>query len=101
MTRYLRSLAVCSAALLSVVLFGAAPALSDPSDCFQFPDRARRILGCTAVILAGENVENVARAYSNRGLALLEMEEFDKAIADYNEAIKRDPRSASDYVHRG
>ncbi len=42
-----------------------------------------------------------AVAYSARGLAYCEKKEYDKAIADQNEAIRLDPKLAGAYDKRG
>ena len=43
----------------------------------------------------------LAYAYYGRGSAWLAKQEYDKALADYNEVIRLDPRFASGYVCRG
>jgi tetratricopeptide (TPR) repeat protein len=42
-----------------------------------------------------------ARAYDNRGSAYDDQLKFDKAISDYNEAIRLDPSDAAAYDNRG
>src|SRR5262249_34813334 len=44
---------------------------------------------------------NNADAFGNRGLALIWMEEYDKALKDYDEAIRLDPRNARGFIGRG
>ena len=39
--------------------------------------------------------------YQDRGLAWNEKTEYDKALADYTEAIRLDPKSAAAYNDRG
>jgi tetratricopeptide (TPR) repeat protein len=43
----------------------------------------------------------LAKAYSNRGIVWKAKKEYDKAIADYNEAIRLDPKDAGAYANRG
>jgi tetratricopeptide (TPR) repeat protein len=40
-------------------------------------------------------------AFVNRALAYMQLEEFDKAIADFNEAIRLEPTQAEHYYKRG
>ena len=39
--------------------------------------------------------------YASRGTAYLKKGDTDKAIADYSEALRLDPRDAATYYHRG
>jgi tetratricopeptide (TPR) repeat protein len=45
--------------------------------------------------------KNFALAYTNRGLAYLQLDEPDKAVLDFNRAILNDHRNAVHYVRRG
>jgi tetratricopeptide (TPR) repeat protein len=40
-------------------------------------------------------------AYCNRGSAYLEKKDYDRAIADYDQAVKLDPNDAAAYLGRG
>ena len=40
-------------------------------------------------------------AYNNRGFARADKKEYDKAIADFSEAIRLDPKDATAYYNRG
>jgi tetratricopeptide (TPR) repeat protein len=51
-----------------------------------------RISACTAVIQSGTNL---AGAFYNRGAAYHGKDDYDRAIADYSEAIRLDPTIAS------
>jgi lipoprotein NlpI len=84
-------------------LAGSLPAASQRvwDDC-KGADRDRRIAGCTDIIEgAGTTKMNRSAAYNNRGLAYRDKGDFDRAIADYNEAIGLDGKYASAYYNRG
>ena len=44
---------------------------------------------------------NIAAAYNNRGTAYYETEKYDKAISEYNKAIKLEPHFSAAYYNRG
>ena len=55
----------------------------------------------TEVIRLATNIEEKAIAYRTRGIAYYNSEEYDRAIADYDKALKLDPAFASAYDSRG
>jgi len=57
------------------------------------------ILTCAAFTFAQE--PNDADAYYKRGIAWLDEGEWDKAIADFTQAIRLDPKSSNPYNDRG
>jgi tetratricopeptide (TPR) repeat protein len=60
------------------------------------------VSGCTAVIQSGGKThENLAAAFNNRGLAYVKKGEYDRAIQDYDEAIRLDPNFAKAFNNRG
>jgi tetratricopeptide (TPR) repeat protein len=60
------------------------------------------VSGCTAVIQSGrEDAEDLAIAFYNRGTAFRIKSEFDRAIADYDQSIKLNPKAYDPYVDRG
>ena len=64
------------------------------------PDQ--RIAGCSAVIRAGRDKgEKLAEAFNNRGLAYRSKDDSDRAIQDYSQAIRINPKFASAYNNRG
>jgi len=73
------------------------------SDCDQSVDPDRQIRGCTQIIERGkrESRKNRSFAYTNRGIAYRKKGEVDRAIADYDEAIKLNPNVAEVYNNRG
>lgn len=86
-----------AAVILAVVLVGAEPwlapagARADMDACFN--ERSdRQIAACTDVIEGvGSDPASIAVAYSLRALAYSLRGEYDTAIADYDEAIQRNP----------
>jgi tetratricopeptide (TPR) repeat protein len=65
-------------------------------------DADSSIAGCTRVLEdKNESPSNLAVAYVNRGMAWVAGEDFDRAIADFSEAIRLDPKIAHYYYRRG
>ena len=63
------------------------------------PDQ--RIAGCTALIGSGDESEaDLVSDYVNRGNAHADRQDFDEAIADYGEALSRNPARAAVYYNR-
>jgi tetratricopeptide (TPR) repeat protein len=64
------------------------------------PDQ--KLASCTAVIAAGlPTPQSLAIAYTNRGSAHYNKRDLDRAIADYDEAIRLNPKFAKSYYNRG
>ena len=60
------------------------------------------ISGCTTVIQSGnETQENLAFTFNNRGSAYYDKGDNDRAIQDYDQAIRLKPDDASAYYRRG
>lgn len=60
------------------------------------------IQGCSAVIASGrESGEKLSRVYYDRGLALLDKNQLDPAIEDFDEAIRLNPKDADAFNARG
>jgi tetratricopeptide (TPR) repeat protein len=81
----------------------AGPALAaqrDRSDCTA-DDPDRRIADCTRILQdRGETARNRVGAYINRAIAYKAKGDLDRAIADYSEAIRLDPKYAVAYYNR-
>jgi lipoprotein NlpI len=62
----------------------------------------QQIAGCTASINSGrESRQNLAVSYYNRGNAYFKKGDLDRAIADYNEAIRLNPKDFDNFTNRG
>jgi tetratricopeptide (TPR) repeat protein len=85
-----------------VVALGAAEAADDPAGaCNRFEDPARQIRGCTEYIRRGKAPgPNLAVAYTNRGIAYAARGHIERAIADFDEAIRLAPDSPFPYYNR-
>jgi tetratricopeptide (TPR) repeat protein len=83
---------------------GTRPALGDieREACFLGKDWERSEQACTA-LLAASGLESTDEVLirRRRGFVLDELQQFDRAIADYNKAIELDPRYAAAYNNRG
>jgi tetratricopeptide (TPR) repeat protein len=81
----------------------AQPSPQWPS-CTGLPgvDWDAQIRSCSTLIDSGrETPHRAAVAYDSRGIAYANKGDFDGAIADFNEAIRLDPKNAAAYSNRG
>jgi tetratricopeptide (TPR) repeat protein len=71
-------------------------------DRMQSEDLDLAISNCTAEIESGElQGHELAEAYRNRGFAYGDLTDYRRAIADYDTALRLDPRDANTYNNRG
>jgi tetratricopeptide (TPR) repeat protein len=90
-------------ALIQMAWFGGAAAAETPEAqrCFSH-DPEVAIAGCTAMLQSGhETQEHITRAFSNRGGAYIRKGQYDRAIQDLDQAIRRDPNYALAFQSRG
>jgi lipoprotein NlpI len=81
---------------------GTKATAADVATCAQVRDQDAAIVGCTRIIEdQKQKPKGRAAAYYNRGNAHAAKGDHDAAIADYDEAIKLDPKNASAYNNRG
>jgi tetratricopeptide (TPR) repeat protein len=93
-------MAIASLLQPSTNAFAASQAVYD--GCNQSSDLDRRIAACTQIINGrGETTQNRGIAYSQRGIAYYDKGDYDRAVADYTEAIQFDPKRVSTYYNRG
>jgi lipoprotein NlpI len=90
----------CTALIESGRVFGLGLGWAYESRCAAYNDGKASdyaIADCTQAILR----EPTARGHSNRGNAYYVKGDNDKAIADYSEAIRLNPKDAAVFSHRG
>ena len=96
------------AAALAIAALASSPSRAEESQAWKWcvnnekasPDL--QISGCTTVIQSGrETTKNIAIAFNNRGNAFHDKKEYDRAISDYDQAIKLDPKYARALYNRG
>jgi tetratricopeptide (TPR) repeat protein len=81
---------------------GAATAQTLDQQRCAGPDPDISIGACTAMIQAGqETQENIAKAFGNRGNAYFGKGQYDRAIEDYDQAIRLNPNYAFAFHGRG
>lgn len=93
--------AIVTAVVLAVLFARPAPA-DVLDDCNQSAEQDIRIAGCTQS-LETLKLDNKSRAnvHIRRGDAYANKKDYDRALADYNEAIRLEPASAEAYNGRG
>jgi tetratricopeptide (TPR) repeat protein len=97
---------LCRHPLVFAALLACMPTFAasqnDYDDCMQHADLDRAIAGCTHIVDdIGESNRNRRIAYGNRGGAWHLKGDDERAIADYSEAIKLNPKDAVAYDNRG
>ena len=88
----------------AVVLAAPVHAETDDQALCASDDTAddRRVAACTAIITSGKLAgKELAVAYGGRAYALEGQQEFERALADVNQAILLEPASAEAFFRRG
>jgi tetratricopeptide (TPR) repeat protein len=81
---------------------GAATAQTLDQQRCAAPDPDVAILSCTAIIQSGhETQQNLANTYTRRGTAYARKGQNDRAIEDFDEAIRINPNRADAFNNRG
>jgi tetratricopeptide (TPR) repeat protein len=84
---------------IAAICFVSAAAADDGEVCVR-GSGSTAIDACTRALSSSDR-RNLAIIYSNRGNQRERMGEYEKAIADHNEAIRTDPTYAAGFMHRG
>src|SRR5712691_10254342 len=78
------------------------PAVADDAATCDNASGDEAIAACTRVIQnRGTSTKNRALAYNNRGVEYGAKGDHDRAISDFSEAIRLDPKYAVAYANRG
>ena len=108
MSRIATLIAVFAAVAGSGLLLGLSPAHAQRSPNWLLCENKdgkpldQQITGCTAIIDSGrEPRPTLAIAHNNRGIALFAKGDHDRALLDYNEAIRLLPNADYPYNNRG
>lgn len=92
------------AAALILGLLASPTALANQRDrdtCENDDDLHVAIAACTRVINdKRESKGNRADAYYNRGYSYTDLEQYDRAIADFNQVLKIDPKDVDAFIER-
>src|SRR5713226_6413097 len=93
---------LAAACILAMSCPAFAASEADRKDCIANSNPDQKIAVCTRVIEdSAESTANRANAYNSRGIGYHNKKDYDRAIAEYGEAIKLDPKYARAYYNRG
>jgi tetratricopeptide (TPR) repeat protein len=93
--------AILACLLLSLAVLAGCTSQADRSRC-QSADPDAKIAGCTELIQSKLSTRAIlSSSYNNRGAAFVEKRDYDRAIQDYNEAIRLNPNAANSFYGRG
>jgi tetratricopeptide (TPR) repeat protein len=98
--------AAASALLLAILALPVTPALAastkGTADCEQMTNPVLKISACTRILQSGKPADDAkASAYHHRGVGYLLQQNFDRAIVEFNEALRIDPAYKRSLNSRG
>jgi len=89
------------AVAFAAIVFAAPAVADDRSDCGG-KDYDKVIAGCSAIIKAGSDSKIIlADAHLNRGNVYMAKLDFERALSDYDQAIRLNANSVPAYISRG
>jgi tetratricopeptide (TPR) repeat protein len=94
----------CIGLLLVLFIVGLSSVCCAEDLCYKYIEKRKyddAIAECTKQIDREVEVRDVGISYANRGIAYAGKGQYDRAIADYDMAIKADPKYESAYFNRG
>ncbi len=104
MTQAWKYLTVFSLGLVILASAGFAQTRDENAQgCNDFDSSpGRAIAGCTALIQSGQETSQALEgAFGNRGLAYMGQGRYDRALEDFDQALKLNPHSAKTFDSRG
>ena len=94
--------AAVSALLALLVTPALAASTKDMADCEQMTNPTLKISACTRILQSGKPASDAkAAAWHHRGVGYLLQQNFDRAIVEFNEALRTDPAYKRSYNSRG
>jgi tetratricopeptide (TPR) repeat protein len=95
---------IALSALMALLALAVSPrpAVADDYDTCEKESGDVAIAACTRALATGRyKGRQLAAIYDNRGVEYAAKRDFDRAVADYDEAIRIDPKFAFPYSNRG
>jgi tetratricopeptide (TPR) repeat protein len=96
---------VCNLAAALVLTLSVVPAgaltQKDRRDCEQMTNPGLKVTACTRILAGNPTTDIQALGHHHRGVGLLLHSNFDRAIVEFNEALRADPTYKWSYNSRG